>query len=51
MDKICVNCRFFLEILNQCRFNAPMAGLKDPWPWVSQGDFCGQWKAKEKDVE
>ena len=51
MKEVCGDCKFFIGIANECRFNAPVIGIKgcDKWPWMAKYDFCGQWKPKRKE--
>lgn len=35
----------------QCRRNAPQPDASAFWPWVSESDWCGEWKWHLEDTD
>lgn len=63
----CATCRFFFRslpdpdepgyILGECRHDPPRAGIDEDdelrgiWPYISSGDWCGQYDAVKSPEE
>lgn len=55
MDKknTCINCNYYNYPNDECRRNPPtvMPDGDTFWPNTHDGDWCGEWSAREEDSD